>query len=82
MGSIDESRRLLFVNDIRFPMLIRLVPRDDVPREQWPKDAHAKLAPQLGTPFGIERDPLTSAFGLICLRPPYGTMTAVDLNSR
>lgn len=44
-ASIDESRGLLFVNDIRFPMLANLVPRQNVPHEQWPKDGHAKMSP-------------------------------------
>ncbi len=81
-GSIDEGRGLLFVNDIRIPMLVNLVPREDVPHEQWPKDGHEPLSPQLGTPFGVERNAFTSVFGLLCLRPPYGTMTAIDLNTR
>ncbi|MFV0492858.1 MAG: PQQ-binding-like beta-propeller repeat protein [Pseudorhodobacter sp.] len=81
-ASIDESRGLLFVNDLRIPMVIKLLTREEVPNEQWPKDGHELIAPQLGTPYGLQRDLMMSALGILCMRPPYGTLTAIDLNSR
>lgn len=81
-GTIDESKGILYVNDIRLPMIINLVPRDQVPNKHWPKDGHELIAPQLGTPFGIQRDVVGSILGLMCMRPPYGTLSAIDLNTR
>ncbi len=80
--SVDEKDGIMIVNDIRFPMIVQLVPRKDVPNKAWPKDGHQAIAPQLGTPYGIERHPMTSNLGLLCLHPPYGTLSGIDLNTR
>lgn len=81
-ASIDEQRGILFVNDLRMPMQFRLVPKKDLPKHRWPQDGHAEIAPQLGTSYGIERTVPKSIFGLMCKRPPYGTLSAIDLNTR
>ena len=38
--------------------------------------------PQEGTPFGAMRQRFLSPLGIPCQKPPFGTMTAVDLKSR
>jgi quinoprotein glucose dehydrogenase len=39
-------------------------------------------AAQIGTPFGVIALPWLSPLGLPCQRPPWGTLTAIDLRSR
>lgn len=81
-GSIDESRGIFIINDLRLPIVTRLLPRKDVPVYDSIPGPHAPVGPQLGTPYGIMRTPQQSILGLLCSRPPYGTLSAVDLATR
>jgi quinoprotein glucose dehydrogenase len=38
-----------------------------------------EFAPQPGTPYGMRRKPLLSPLGLPCVKPPWGTLAAVDM---
>ena len=40
-----------------------------------------ELYPMAGTPYGLKRISLLSNFGAPCIRPPWGSLTAVDLAS-
>jgi quinoprotein glucose dehydrogenase len=80
--SIDPERGVLFVNQMRVPSVVRLIPRDDY--EALPsKEARypEEIYPMAGTPYALERGPLLSPFGAPCNPPPWGTLTAVDLAS-
>jgi quinate dehydrogenase (quinone) len=39
-------------------------------------------SPQLGTPYGVNIQMWMTKLGVPCSRPPFGTITAVDLNTR
>ncbi len=79
-GAIDPGRGLLIVNTTRLAHVIRLIPRADFATE---KAAHPDIEHglQLGTPYGVERSILFSPLGLPCNPPPWGMLTAVDLDS-
>ncbi len=81
-GSIDENSGLYIINDLRLPMLFWLIPRRVAPEYQELKSGHDPYAPQFGTPYGLERKPLVSWFGLPCLQPPWGSISAIDLRTR
>lgn len=81
-GSIDESRGIFVINDLRLPIVTRLIPRKDVPRFDRLQGPHDPIGPQFGTPYALERTAQASPLGLLCSRPPYGTLTAIDLNTR
>ena len=81
-GSIDEKRGLFIINDLRLPIITQLVPRKDVPPMDKVAGPHDPIGPQLGTPYGLQRLAFGSPLGLLCMRPPYGTISAVDLNTR
>lgn len=82
--SIDEGRRLMIVNASAIPQIVRLYPRtgtagDDVATG----DAHtAGYLPQTGTPYGVSLLPMLSPLGIPCHSPPWGHLTAIDLNTR
>ena len=38
-----------------------------------------ELAEQEGTPYGMRRKAFTSALGIPCVEPPWGVLTAVDM---
>ena len=66
----DSSRHLIVVNTLRLPMWVRLQQRETPDRGN-----------QLGTPWHMTRGPLLTSRGVPCVRPPWGTLLAVDLAS-
>ena len=80
--AIDPNAQVLYVNQMRIPSIVQLVPRaeyDALPSKEaaYPME----LAPMEGTPWALRRMPLLSPFGAPCNPPPWGTLTAVDLVS-
>ncbi|GLV26985.1 membrane-bound PQQ-dependent dehydrogenase, glucose/quinate/shikimate family [Sphingobium sp. Cam5-1] len=82
--AIDPARKLLMVNDIRLSTIVRLVPRKDVEGKVQANFSHAgyELHPVKGAPFGVELKSFLSLLGLPCEQPPWGKITAIDLQSR
>ena len=85
-GAFDAGRNLLITNPQSLPSLIRLVPNKDVdpvrarlPMAGIPGGPPGYIA---GTPYAIERGTaqLLSPFGAPCIKPPWYTLTAVDLS--
>jgi quinoprotein glucose dehydrogenase len=80
--SIDPRSGVLFVNQMRVPSVVRLLPRAefdtlDAGSVRYPE----MLAPMRGTPYGLHIAPLLGPLGAPCNPPPWGTLTAVDLRS-
>jgi quinoprotein glucose dehydrogenase len=80
--SYDPRRNLLITNTNRIALVVRLIPRAefDAQRAAGAK-GKAEFAPQKGTPYGMEREVLLSPHETPCNPPPWGVLTAVDLNS-
>jgi len=78
--SVDERRGLLVAPTNRLPMVVTLIPHDDLAaaRRAHP---HTEISAQRGTPYGMMRDVLGSADGVPCSPPPWGALTAVDLGT-
>lgn len=81
-GSIDENTGMYIINDLRLPMTFQLIPRDEAPPYPKLESGHAPYAPQLGTPYGLQRGQLLSWVGLLCHQPPWGTISGIDLSTR
>jgi quinoprotein glucose dehydrogenase len=80
--AIDPHAQVLYVNQMRIPTVVQLVPRAEY--EALPsKEATypVELAPMEGAPYALRRTPLLSPLGAPCNPPPWGTLTAVDLVS-
>ena len=75
--AVDPQRGLVLVNQSNVPFYVRLIPRN---RYEAEKAAHPgiEFAPQIGTPYGVQREPLLSPLGIPCNSPPWGTLAAVD----
>jgi quinate dehydrogenase (quinone) len=78
-SAIDPANHRLIVNDSRVAYWVRLVPRKladapDAASRPW-------FGPMKGTPFGFEGDRLLSPLSLPCRKPPFGTMSAIDLRT-
>ncbi|MBI2752526.1 MAG: pyrroloquinoline quinone-dependent dehydrogenase [Betaproteobacteria bacterium] len=80
--SIDPVNAILYVNMSRLAWVVQLIPRDEYDKMDKSKIVMpANLGPMKGTPFAVKRGPLLSNFGMPCVPPPWGTLTAVDLRS-
>ena len=88
-GSIafDPSHRYMFVNDMRLGLWIQLI-------KQTPEDVKIQASggekvntgmgavPMAGTPYKVNKNRFMSALGIPCQKPPFGTMTAIDMKTR
>ncbi|MCH4245991.1 membrane-bound PQQ-dependent dehydrogenase, glucose/quinate/shikimate family [Acinetobacter gerneri] len=85
--SIDESTGMMFVNDMRMPLRMSLVRKEDMGKYKISTDEvpgfMGTVRPQFAGPYaGIKIDILQSKLGVPCNKPPFGTMTAIDLKSK
>ncbi len=79
-GAWDPQRHLLIANVMDLPMVVALIPRDQLDAaydsgvyKGW------EFAWQRGTPYGMRRTILKSPLGAPCTAPPWGMLVAVDL---
>jgi quinate dehydrogenase (quinone) len=83
--SYDPANHLAFINDIRVPSELWLIPRSEYPawskQHPWPHDGHGPAA-MAGLPYGEATYFWMSPIGVPCTEPPFGTITAIDLSSR
>ena len=75
--AFDPVSSLLVVNTNHLISRVRLIPRDKVQSD----NEDGSYAPQRGTPYGMLRRFIQSPSDLPCGAPPWGTLTAVDMNS-
>ncbi len=78
--AVDPKRRWVVARATDVPWVVRLFPAADFEKE---KAAHPgeEVSPQRGTPYGMHRALALSSIGLPCNPPPWGTVSAVDLDS-
>lgn len=84
--SIDRQHDYLIVNDMRIMMKAKLIPREGVNAALAASNkagpSVAGVVPMDGTPYGASRVMVTSPLGVPCTQPPYGTLSAIDMNTR
>jgi len=82
-ASVDQMRNIMVTADMRMPVISRLIPRDEFRRDNpnYQGDPHGEVSPQFGLPFANDVRNFMSPIGIPCLEPPWGSVTAVDLNS-
>jgi quinate dehydrogenase (quinone) len=73
--AVDEENQLLVATPLIMGSRLALVPRDKVP-----KDRRRYL--QLGTPYAADIGMFMSPMQMPCMRPPYGRIAVVDLQTR
>ncbi|MCS5961571.1 hypothetical protein LNP74_30545 [Klebsiella pneumoniae subsp. pneumoniae] len=78
--SLDPNNSLMFVNDMRLGLANYMVPRAKVAKDA--SGIEMGIVPMEGTPFGAMRERFLSPLGIPCQKPPFGTMSAVDLENR
>ncbi|MGH8844910.1 MAG: membrane-bound PQQ-dependent dehydrogenase, glucose/quinate/shikimate family, partial [Advenella sp.] len=78
--SVDPTTNYMFVNDMRLGLANYMIPRDKV--GAGASGIEMGVVPQDGTPYGAMRERFLSQLGIPCQKPPFGTMTAIDLKTR
>ncbi len=88
--AIDPNRKILVVNQSHLPTAVTLIPRaefDALPSEERSVSpgglpGTTQLFGEMqGTPYAVRRELLFSPFGIPCSPPPWGTLSAVDIES-
>ncbi|HVT94991.1 MAG TPA: pyrroloquinoline quinone-dependent dehydrogenase [Bryobacteraceae bacterium] len=79
-ASFDPENHLLIIPTNRLAAIIYLIPRDKFDAEENTKPGY-EYARQRGTPYGLARTFLLNPKKIPCNAPPWGTLTAIDVNS-
>ena len=78
--AFDPAGQIAVVNAIDGPMQVALIPREDLQRVYESGDFDDQdFSRQTGTPYGMRRGPLFSPIGAPCIAPPWGNLTAIDM---
>lgn len=81
-SAFDPERQILVANVNNIASEVLLIPRDryaTIETAARQGQVRGEISPQLGTPFGVNRQVLASPSGLPCNPPPWGSLVAVDL---
>lgn len=78
-AAFDPVHQVLYANTGRAVHLVKLIPRAQAAGFNPP--AGHDFGRQDGAPFAMSRALVTSPMGLLCNKPPWGEMVAVDLKA-
>lgn len=78
-AAFDPINQILYANTSRAVHLIKLIPRADAAGFN-PPPGH-DFGQQKGAPYAMSRSVVMSPLGLLCNKPPWGEMVAVDLKA-
>jgi quinoprotein glucose dehydrogenase len=78
--AFDPQRQIAVANTINLPFVVALIPRAELHAQFISgKYPNFEFAVQDGTPYGMRRAAFKSALGIPCVKPPWGTLTGVDM---
>lgn len=84
--SLDPNRRVIFANDMRLGLWVQMIPQkaDSGPAGNGGEAVNTGMGavPLKGTPYAVNKNRFLSPLGIPCQKPPFGTLSAVDLQTR
>ncbi|NMV38146.1 glucose/quinate/shikimate family membrane-bound PQQ-dependent dehydrogenase [Ralstonia insidiosa] len=85
--SSDPNHNVIFVNDMRLGLWVQMIPQKtdaNTPASNGGEAVNAGMGavPLKGTPYAVNKDRFMSPLGVPCQKPPFGTLSAVDLTTR
>jgi quinate dehydrogenase (quinone) len=80
-GAIDAATGTLIVNDIRMAQWGQFIKQDVAARTGLKPSTEGEYSTQTGTPWGVLRSMFVSPLGVPCFKPPFGSLTAIDLTT-
>ena len=78
-AAFDPVHQILYANTTYAVHIVKLIPRTEA--EGFKPPAGHDFGPQRGAPFAMTRAVAISPLGLLCNKPPWGAMVAVDLKA-
>ena len=78
--SVDAGRGVFVLNQSHLPFEVRLVPREKE-KDDLSANPKPEYARQEGTPYAMRREAMMSPLGLPCVKPPWGTLAAVEIET-
>jgi quinoprotein glucose dehydrogenase len=79
--ALDPVRHLAIIPSNRIVTLVELITRPQLHQRAMAGTVFDEFAPQSGTPYGMRRIHLVAPDGVPCNPPPWGVLTAIDLES-
>ena len=80
--AVDPRTGILYVNASRIVQFIRLIPRAEYDALNPAGGGNEQgYSPQEGSPYGIYLTDWSNWLGMPCWEPPFGTFSAIDLNT-
>ncbi|WP_345828555.1 glucose/quinate/shikimate family membrane-bound PQQ-dependent dehydrogenase [Erwinia sp. HDF1-3R] len=85
--STDPNNHLIFVNDMRLGLWVQMIPANTAAISRGSNGGEAintgmGAVPLKGTPYAVNKNRFMSPLGIPCQKPPFGTLSAVDLKTR
>ena len=77
--SVNPATNVMIVNSMRVPYTVQLRPREEAAKLDGNDQVGANA--QEGTPYIVIRGAYLSPWGTPCIAPPWGLLTAIDLDS-
>jgi quinoprotein glucose dehydrogenase len=80
--AFDPTHQIAVVNTNDLPMLVALVPRDQLMAQEMSGQYKGwDFSEMTGTPYGMRRKAFTSSLGTPCVKPPWGELSAIDMRT-
>ena len=82
--SYDPVRGIAIAQTNRLAFAVKLIPRDEFNKMRSTGAANrlkGEFGRMTGTPYAMYREPLLGPSGIPCTAPPWGALTAVDMNT-
>ncbi|WP_250527511.1 glucose/quinate/shikimate family membrane-bound PQQ-dependent dehydrogenase [Caballeronia sp. GAWG2-1] len=84
--STDPNSHYIFVNDMRLGLWVQMIPQktDNVQASNGGESVNTGMGavPLKGTPYAVNKNRFMSPLGIPCQKPPFGTLSAVDLKTQ
>jgi len=78
--AFDPQRQIAVADTMNLPFVVTLIPREQLEKSfDDPRYKDFEFARQRGTPYGMARHSFVSGLGIPCVKPPWGTLTGVDM---
>lgn len=85
--STDPNNHYIFANDMRLGLWVQMIPQKagtNSPTSNGGETTNTGMGavPLKGTPYSVNKNRFVSPLGIPCQKPPFGTLSAIDLKTR
>ncbi|WP_240334250.1 pyrroloquinoline quinone-dependent dehydrogenase [Sphingobium estronivorans] len=76
--AVDPVSKIMVVNTTQVPAILTMIPRAEIAAHRARGES---VLPATGAPYGNTMKPMLSSLGAPCIKPPWGTLLAIDLKT-